>query len=70
MPDIGVHNVRLWYLLNAHGQLARVSASSRSMGQIACVSTCHDILKLTRESSPQNSSGSCLGLALYWLCAP
>lgn len=57
MPDIGIHSVRLWHLLNAHGRLARISASSRSMGQIACVSTFRDVLKLTRESSPQNQAG-------------
>ena len=65
MPDIDDHTRRLCYFLGTHGQLTRVSASNRSMGQIARVSTYHDFFTLARESSLQNSSGSCLGLASY-----
>jgi hypothetical protein len=38
VPDSVIHNLRLWYLLDARGQRARVSASSRTLGQIARVS--------------------------------
>lgn len=57
MPDIDDHSGRFWYLLDPHGQLVRVSASSRSMGQITCVSTYHDFLKLTRRAHYRIQAG-------------